>query len=92
MNSKTTTRPGRHVLPLAIATITSAMATSVFAQQPMLEEVVITAQKRAQSLQDVPISVSAVGGEKMIEAGIKDLGDLSAYVPNFQKADTPIGQ
>jgi outer membrane receptor protein involved in Fe transport len=68
------------------------MATSVFAQQPMLEEVVITAQKRAQSLMDVPISVSAVGGEKMIEAGIKDLGDLSAYVPNFNKSDTSIGQ
>lgn len=92
MNSKATTRPIRRALPLAIATITSAMATSVFAQSPMLEEVVITAQKRTQSLQDVPISVSAVGGEKMMEAGIKDLGDLSAYVPNFQKADTPIGQ
>ncbi|BFM18201.1 TonB-dependent receptor [Maricurvus nonylphenolicus] len=49
-----------------------------------LEEVVVTAQKRAQSLQDVPISVSAVGGEKLAEAGIENLQDLSAYVPNLK--------
>ena len=79
-------------LPLAIAALTSLMATPVFAQQPILEEVIVTAQKRAESLMDVPISVSAVGGEKMVEAGIKDLGDLTAYVPNFTKSDTSIGQ
>ena len=32
---------------------------------PMLEEVVVTAQKRVESLQDVPISVSAMSGEKV---------------------------
>ena len=30
--------------------------------QAQLEEVIVTAQKRAQSLQDVPVSVSAIGG------------------------------
>ena len=57
----------------------------------VLEEVLVTAQKRAQSLQDVALSVSAVSGEKMANAGITDLADISAYVPNFQKADTPAG-
>uniref|UniRef100_UPI002A8327E7 hypothetical protein n=1 Tax=Zhongshania sp. TaxID=1971902 RepID=UPI002A8327E7 len=42
---------------------------------PMLEEVVVTAQLRAQSLQDVPVSVSAIGGEKMMEAGIAKIED-----------------
>lgn len=60
-------------------------------QAQMLEEVLVTAQKRAQSLQDVPISVSAVSGEKLERAGILDFADLSAYVPNFQKADTALG-
>lgn len=69
----------------------AAISNPASAQQPMLEEVIVTAQKRAQSLSDVPISVSAVGGEKMANAGILDLADLSAYVPNFQKADTSIG-
>jgi outer membrane receptor protein involved in Fe transport len=40
---------------------------------------------------DVPLSVSAVSGTKMQEAGIMDLADLVSYVPNFQKSDTSIG-
>lgn len=82
------------IIRLAAATVAVAGTSSstAYAQTPMLEEVIVTAQKRASSLQDVPLSVVAMGGEKMDEIGIKDLGDLSAYVPNFQKADTPVGQ
>jgi iron complex outermembrane recepter protein len=69
--------------PLALAV--SAMSFHAAAEESFaLEEVVVTAQKRAQSLQDVPISVSAVGGEKLAEAGIENLQDLSAYVPNLK--------
>ena len=35
-----------------------------------LEEIIVTAQKRAESLQDVPISMTALEGEKMQEVGI----------------------
>ncbi|MCV6622926.1 MAG: TonB-dependent receptor [Cellvibrionaceae bacterium] len=48
-----------------------------------LEEVVVTAQKRSENIQDVPISISAVSGAKIAEAGIKDMDDLAAYVPNL---------
>ena len=75
--------------PLAAAL--ALLAGPATAQQLMLEEVIVTAQKRAESLSDVPISVSAVGGERMQDAGILDLADLTPYVPNFQKADTSIG-
>ena len=77
----------------AVSPLVAALALSVpvSAQDLMLEEVLVTAQKRTQSLQDVPVSVSAVGGDKMLEAGIRNLGDLTAYVPNFQKAETSIG-
>ncbi len=88
MHSKSISRPVTAVSPLVIAV---AMALPVEAQQLVLEEVVVTAQKRAQSLSDVPLSVNAVTGEKMQEAGIMDLGDLTAYVPNFQKSDASIG-
>ena len=80
-------RCSSHVLsPLALAI--SIASVPAIAQGELeefaLEEVVVTAQKRAQSLQDVPISVSAVGGEKLAEAGIENLQDLSAYVPNLK--------
>ncbi len=79
-------------LSLAVAAITASASFSSFAEDFMLEEIVVTAQKRAQSLQDVPMSVSAVSGEKMAEAGIANLSDMAAYIPNFQKSDTSIGQ
>jgi outer membrane receptor protein involved in Fe transport len=68
-----------------------AMTLPASAQNFALEEVIVTAQKRAQSLMDVPLSVSAVSGTKMQEAGIMDLADLVSYIPNFQKSDTSIG-
>jgi outer membrane receptor protein involved in Fe transport len=57
----------------------------------LLEEVIVTAQKREQSLQDVPISVNAVTGAKMAEAGINNLEDMTAYVPNLTMNQTGIG-
>lgn len=60
-------------------------------QARALEEVVVTAQKRAESLQDVPISVSAVSGDKLSEASITEVGDLTALVPNFTMNETGIG-
>lgn len=48
-----------------------------------LEKIVVTAQKRAQNLQEVPVAVSAFTGEEMGEAVIKDLYDLTTNVPGF---------
>ncbi len=61
------------------------------AQAQMLEEVVVTAQKRVESLQDVPISVSAINGTKIVQAGITELQDMTAYVPNLTMNETGIG-
>ncbi|MEE4144970.1 MAG: TonB-dependent receptor, partial [Halieaceae bacterium] len=49
---------------------------------PVLEEVVITAQKRVESLQDVPISVATMSGEKIMDNGITNLEELTLYIPN----------
>lgn len=75
--------------PLALAI--AAAAGSVQSESLALEEIVVTAQKRAESLQDVPISVSAMSGEKLAEAGIPSMGDFSAYVPNFNVTQNAIG-
>jgi len=70
--------------PLALAVMLAASASQINAESLMLEEIVVTAQKRVESLQDVPISVSAIDGDKIAEAGIENLQDLSAYVPNLK--------
>lgn len=68
------------LLPFAIA----ASLSSGFAHAEgfALEEIVVTAQKRAQGLQDVPISISAVTGEKIADMGIRDLEEVALYTPN----------
>jgi iron complex outermembrane recepter protein len=76
--------------PIAFA-LGSLIAANSGAESLALEEIVVTAQKRAESLQDVPISVSAMSGEKMAEAGIQRFEDFTSYVPNFSVARDAIG-
>ncbi|MGO9039834.1 MAG: TonB-dependent receptor [Steroidobacteraceae bacterium] len=53
-----------------------------------LEEVVVTAQKRTENLQDVPISIQALSNEKLEELHITDFDDFAKYLPSvsFQTA------
>ena len=51
--------------------------------QPMLEEVIVTARKRAESLMDAPLSVTAVSGRNMDDQGITNLAQLSSQVPGL---------
>ena len=55
-----------------------------------LEEIVVTARRREESLQDVPISVVAYQGEEITLAGISDYEDLNVAVPNFSANSNPI--
>ena len=66
------------------------LISSPYAFTQTLEEVVVTAQLREQSLQDVPISVSAVDGETIEDRSVDNLSSLSASVPNFYVAETQI--
>ena len=52
--------------------------------QAVLEEVVVTATKRQENIQNVPVSVAAVSAEKMEKMGLMDVEDLSLLVPNFE--------
>jgi outer membrane receptor protein involved in Fe transport len=73
-----------------VAALALAGAGSAVTAQPMLEEVIVTAQKRAQSLQDVPISVTALQGEKIKDAGIPDMTALADFVPNLHIAKASV--
>ncbi|TXS89498.1 TonB-dependent receptor [Parahaliea maris] len=66
-----------------------ALVTWNTASAAVLEEVVVTAQKREQSLQDVPISLSVVGGNDIENFALRDFSDLSTQIPNFFVQDTP---
>ncbi|MCV6624053.1 MAG: TonB-dependent receptor [Cellvibrionaceae bacterium] len=80
-------KPQYKLLTLAI----SSLCIANLSQAQALEEVIVTAQKRAESLQDVPISVSAMSGEKMADAGIQSFTDMNNYVPSFSVTKDPIG-
>lgn len=57
-----------------------------------LEEVIVTAQKREQGLQDVPIAVQAFGAEQITNLSATDIGDLGIFTPNVsisQAANQP---
>jgi iron complex outermembrane recepter protein len=49
-----------------------------------VEEIVVTAQRREQNLQRVPIAISAFGGETIASLGLDSSSDLSSVVPNVQ--------
>lgn len=66
-----------------------AAAASVNAQ--MLEEVLVTATKRTEGLQDVPISMSVMQGAMIQEQGLADLEDLAVYMPNVHIAQAGAG-
>lgn len=70
----------------AMAQDSSASATAVGPQEDSEDsnsnEIVVTAQKREQNLQDVPISMEVVSGEKLQDLGVNDFASLAAYVPN----------
>jgi iron complex outermembrane receptor protein len=63
----------------------TAAGTSVAAAQEStaLQEVIVTAQKREQNLQDVPVSISVMSGKKLNELQITDLRALQGYIPNL---------
>ena len=66
---------------ISLALFLSVYASSPLAQTNALEEVVVTATKRAQSLQDVPMAVNAFNADTIETAGINDAGDLAILTP-----------
>ena len=65
-------------LTLLAGASTHLHASSEFA----LEEIIVTAQKREQSVQEIPISVTAFDAAAIRELGINNLSDIGDYVPN----------
>ena len=73
-------------LALAIA-MTFSVAT-VKAQE--LEEIIVTATKKEESLQDISVSVTVIDGELIEKAAVNSLQDLGRYIPNFSVSENAI--
>jgi iron complex outermembrane receptor protein len=74
----------RVALPVVVicgAWVASGAAGVVYAQG--IEEVIVTARKRAENLQDVPLSIAALTSEQIRELGIRNNYDVAAFTPNF---------
>ena len=74
------------VLPLTVFGFLAAAISAVGAQG--IEEIIVTAQKREQSLQDVPISITAFSGEFLQDSGIDTLQQLGQYTPSLSLASS----
>lgn len=72
----------QQALAAAIVSIFGPASPALFAQG-VLEEVLVTAQKREQNLQDVPVAVSAFDAAALEQTGVKDMFDLQNNAPSL---------
>ena len=66
--------------------------TEVFAQGGILEEIIVTAQKREQNLQDVGIAVTAFSGEQLDALGFDSSSEIVAMTPGVHVGGNNAGQ
>ncbi len=67
----------------AACALALTMATPVSAQQMVLEEIVVTARKRSESLQDIPLSITAFTTESLRDQGIDNIHSLAEATAGF---------
>ncbi len=82
-----------------LALIASAMpigslmaGQSAIAQETSFEPVIVTAQKREQSIYDVPVAISAFSADTIERQGITNLTDIGKFVPNLNVTEFSAGQ
>ncbi|UTA47465.1 TonB-dependent receptor [Simiduia sp. 21SJ11W-1] len=74
-------------LSLAVTTVLTTFALPTLAQDDAnfaLEEIVVTAQKRAESVDDVPITINAFAAEGVRDLGAQNVNDLGTFIPGVE--------
>ena len=74
------------LLRLSLAALTGGcmmVAANVTAQENVLEEIIVTAEKREASIQDTALAITAVSGELLENGGLDEIEDLSLDVPSL---------
>src|SRR5487761_1938599 len=74
-------RTGVPVASMLLACMHAAYAADA-ADVPTLQEVVVTAQKRVENLQDVPLSIQAIGTQQLERLHVTNFNDYVKYLPS----------
>jgi iron complex outermembrane receptor protein len=70
-------------LPVAAAVAFPALASAQNGMEDLIEEIMVTATKREESIYEVPIAISAFEGGSLAKRGIVDIVDIGKFVPNL---------
>src|SRR5262245_11609426 len=84
-----------HRLASAVAAVLAASpAPAVFAQQTTsaLEEIIVTAQRRTENLQDVPLAIQALSGDTLSQLNVTTMDEYIKYLPSVSTASMGPGQ
>jgi len=74
----------KKLLLTAIGTAAAITAMPSYAQDTnKLEEVVVSATRRIQNLQEVPLAITAISGEALLSRGVENVGNMNALAPNL---------
>ena len=76
---------------VALAALALPLGAVAQVQQVQLEEIIVTATKREESLQDIPLSIVAQSGELLNELNLVNPVDMSTFIPNLSMRDTVFG-
>ena len=77
--------------PLAVALALAVSAPAVAQDDALIEEIMVTATKRTQSIYEVPVAMSAFQGDKLAEQGIVGIYDIGKFVPNLNITEFSAG-
>jgi iron complex outermembrane receptor protein len=61
-----------------------AVAADAGAEVSGIEQIVVTARRREENLQNVPVAITALTAEQLQEQNVRTLEDMTAYVPNIK--------
>src|SRR5579862_2433568 len=71
-------------LPAQTATGTGGAAAEPSAESAGIQEVVVTARRRTENLQDVPLAVTAISADTLLQQNVTNLEDLNSFAPNLK--------
>ena len=86
------THTSRAAIRLALAAVAAcslpvsgpAVAADAGAEVSGIEQIVVTARRREENLQNVPVAITALAAEQLQEQNVRTLEDMTAYVPNIK--------
>ncbi len=92
-------RPSIHQKPTLIAGLRASvlaglglvLASPVSAQDNALEEIIVTAQRREERMQETPVSITAFTSDNLKELSIQDLSGIGGFTPNMSFSNSPAG-